>query len=64
MGKEWEGFFLLEALLVEALLEECLVVDSWVVVSVGMEILALQEVMSVLVVAHHISTPSYCHGNM
>ena len=44
-------------MMVEALVEECLVVDSWVVVLVGMEILVVQEVMRVLVVANHIPTP-------
>ena len=43
-------------MMVEALVEECLVVDSWVVVLVGMEILVVQEVMRVLVVAKHIPT--------
>ena len=55
LGNHGEGL-MVEALVVEALVEECLVVDSWVVVLVGMEILVVQEVMMVLVVAKHIPT--------
>jgi hypothetical protein len=55
LWSDGEGL-MVEALAVEALVEECLVVDSWVVVLVGMEILVVQEVMMVLVVAKHIPT--------
>jgi hypothetical protein len=55
LWNDGEGL-MVDALLVEALVEECLVVDSWVVVLVGMEILVVQEVMMVLVVAKHIPT--------
>ena len=55
LGNDGEGL-MVEALVVEALVEECLVVDSWVVVLVGMEILVVQEMMMVLVVAKHIPT--------
>ena len=56
LGNDGEGMTA-EGMVVEALVEACLVVERWVVVLVGIDLILVQEVMRVLVVASHFPTP-------